>query len=116
MVFIAFQKIKYVMPKTVSLFFRDADKVLIGDDVLVYGNDELSSEKVTNVSSFAMDGKIFTTMKIWKYNVKHHPVFLPWMTAWQLIFRWNLNWWKGFNVLGVGPFGLFEARYNLDYI
>ena len=49
---------------TVSLFFRDADKVLVGDDVLVYGDDELSSEKVTNVSSFAMHGKIFTTMKL----------------------------------------------------
>ena len=48
----------------VGSFFRDADKVLIGDDVLVNGNDELSSEKVTNISSFAMDGKIFTiTMK-----------------------------------------------------
>ena len=56
MVFITFKKS--------SLFFRDVDKVLIGDDVLVYGNDELSSEKVTNVSIFAMDGKIFTTMKI----------------------------------------------------
>ena len=52
------------MPKTVSLFFRDADKVLIGDDVLVNGNDELSSEKVADINSFAMDGKIFTTMKL----------------------------------------------------
>ena len=50
--------------KTVSLFFRDADKVLIGDDVLVYGDDELSSEKVIDVSSFVMDGKIFTTMEL----------------------------------------------------
>ena len=64
MVFATFQKVKYVMPKIVSLFFRDADKVLVGDDVLVYGDDELSSEKVTNVSSFAMHGKIFTTMKL----------------------------------------------------
>ena len=64
MVFITFQKVKYVMPKTVSLFFRDADKVLIGDDVLVNGNDKLSSEKVANINTFAMDGKILTTMKL----------------------------------------------------
>ena len=63
---------------TVSLFFRDADKVLLGDNVLVYGNDELSSEKVTNISSFAMDGKIFTiTMKTLVFNVKHCSIFLP---------------------------------------
>ena len=58
---------------TVSLFFRDADKVLLGDDVLVYGNDELSSEKVTNISSFAMDGKIFTiTMKTSMLSITHY--------------------------------------------
>ena len=71
--------------KSVNLFFRDADKVLIGDDVLVYANEELSSEKVTKISSFAMHGKIFTiltiTMKTLVFNVEHHSLFLSLMTA-----------------------------------
>ena len=45
----------------VSLFFREADKVLTGDDVLVYVNEELFSEKVTNVTDFNAQGKSFTT-------------------------------------------------------
>ena len=59
--------------KSVSLFFRVANKVLNGDDVLVYANDELSSEKVTNVSSFEMHGKIFTiTIKTLFFSIWHH--------------------------------------------
>ena len=59
--------------ESVSLFFRDADKVLSGDDVLVYANNELSSEKVTNVTSFEMHGKIFTiAMKTLVFSVKNH--------------------------------------------
>ena len=53
------------------LFFRHADKVVTGDDVLVDVNDELSSEKVVHVTSFTMQGKSFViTMKIYVINVK----------------------------------------------
>ena len=43
--------------KYFQLLFRFADKILMGDDVLVNGNDELSPEKVTNVTGFTMQGK-----------------------------------------------------------
>ena len=55
------------------LSFRYADKVLTGDDVLVDGKDELSSEKVTNVTSLTMQGKLFTiSTKTLLFNVKHY--------------------------------------------
>ena len=44
---------------TVILFFREADKVLTGDDVLVYVNDELTPEKVTNATDFYRQGELF---------------------------------------------------------
>ena len=48
------------MCTTVSLFFREADKVLTGNDVLVHVNGELFLEKVTNVTGFNGQGELFT--------------------------------------------------------
>ena len=38
------------------IFFRYADQVAIGDEVLVLENDDLTPTKVINVSSFNMQG------------------------------------------------------------
>ena len=36
--------------------FRNADQVLIGDEVLVQGNDFLTSAKIISISSIKMQG------------------------------------------------------------
>ena len=61
------------------LSFRYTDQVLTGDYVLVDEKDELSSEKVTNVTSFTMQGKLFAiSTKTLLLNVKHYwLLFLP---------------------------------------
>ena len=38
------------------IFFRYADQVAVGDEVLVLENDDLTPTKVINVSSFNMQG------------------------------------------------------------
>ena len=42
-----------------SFLFRHASKVLIGDDVLVQGNDELTQAKVINISSITKQGDYY---------------------------------------------------------
>ena len=40
----------------INIYFRYADQVSIGDEVLVRRNDELIPGNVTNISSFMMQG------------------------------------------------------------
>ena len=47
------------MPNLSIFTIRCANKVLIGDEVLVQGNDELTSTKVIDVSRFLMQGNYF---------------------------------------------------------
>ena len=39
------------------ILFRYADQVLIGDELLVQGNNEMTPAKVINISSFMMQGE-----------------------------------------------------------
>ena len=55
----------------INIYFRYADQVSIGDEVLVRRNDELIPGNVTNISSFMMQGNSYikTNYLINKLNI-----------------------------------------------
>ena len=43
----------------ILFYLRYADQVSVGDEVLVQGSDDLKPEKITNVTSFKLQGFLF---------------------------------------------------------
>ena len=52
--------------------FRHADKVLMGDELLIPGCNFLSPTRYTNVSQFQMQDKQFTLAILYKYYLCYH--------------------------------------------
>ena len=53
------KKKTYGANTNIRLPFRFANKIIIGDDVLIKKNDKLTPEKVTHISSLTMQGKYY---------------------------------------------------------
>ena len=47
-----------------TVYFRHADEISIGDEVLVYNKDQVKPEKVVSISNIKMQGKKLTDF--WK--------------------------------------------------
>ena len=45
--------------RSINIFFRNADALTVGDEVLVHENDQLLPERIADISSFTMQGKYY---------------------------------------------------------